>query len=389
MRKLLVISDFVAHTGFARVSESILENFNKNLFDIHVLGINYHGDYTPLQHKYKLINPNITGGDFYGYGRVNNVIETYNIEIVFIINDPWVCSEYLGIIRSKYPDIPVVLYTPVDAKNLNKRYLNNINTATHIVAYTKFAKSELIKAGVDVSISVIPHGIDTSVFYPVEDAKQRLRLEDYFIVNITDRNSLRKRIDLGFKIFSEFAKGKPNVKLYYHGSLLDVGYDIINLAEYYNIENKMILSSKNITPAVGLPQDKLNLLYSASDVGLSTTMGEGWGLTAMERMACKVPMILPKSSAYAEWAKDAAYFVDCVSDGYTNDFFHINALNTVGSVINVRGAVKALNNLYYNNKLRSDIADRGFKRVNEDRFKWNKIAAEFEAILAENLPLEV
>lgn len=42
-RRMLWVGDAVAHTGFATVTDNIVRRLLK-YWDIHVLGINYHGD---------------------------------------------------------------------------------------------------------------------------------------------------------------------------------------------------------------------------------------------------------------------------------------------------------------------------------------------------------
>lgn len=83
------------------------------------------------------------------------------------------------------------------------RVRTTIKYIFYAVAYTRFAESELQKAGLAIPTTIIPHGVDTMVFYPEakEVARDFLHMNrDWFVVNITDRNAMRKRIDLGFRI---------------------------------------------------------------------------------------------------------------------------------------------------------------------------------------------
>ena len=56
----------------------------------------------------------------------------------------------------------------------------------------------------------------------------------------------------------------------------------------------------------------LNLIYNATDVGLSTSMGEGWGFVPMEHAAAGVAQILPRHSALAEIWRGSAEFIEPV-----------------------------------------------------------------------------
>ena len=50
----------------------------------------------------------------------------------------------------------------------------------------------------------------------------------------------------------------------------------------------------------GAEKSKLNRIYNAMDVFLTTTTGEGWGLTITEAMACGVPVIAPAHTSINE-----------------------------------------------------------------------------------------
>jgi len=376
-RKLFLVSDFAVDTGFGNVAHNIANRLLPR-WDIYVLAINYYGDPTPYQKEYTLFNPALYG-DVYGYNRIKSLVEDIQPDAIMMINDPWICNLYVEALYNNTTSTvpPILVYMPVDSYNLRKTLIRSLNAVQSTVAYTDFARKELYKAGLMTPVEVIPHGIDTSVFYPVrmDEAREFLGLSnDLYIVNITDRNALRKRVDLGIEYFAEWAKDKPEtVKLYYHGALKDSGWDIIDLAEYYGIQDRLLLTAPYITAAKGITQEHMKYVYSAANVGLSTTMGEGWGLTAHERMACGVPMILPQHSAYAEWADNAAYFVAC-----TASFSNINQLNTVGRVPDKESTIDALEHMYISHTVRDGIAKKGYKRAIENRFSWDAITHAFE-----------
>jgi len=68
-KRILIISDIVAPTGFAQVMSNILLNLDKTNLEIFHLGINYRGD----PHSYNWnIYPAMLGGDPMGFGRIPN-----------------------------------------------------------------------------------------------------------------------------------------------------------------------------------------------------------------------------------------------------------------------------------------------------------------------------
>jgi glycosyltransferase involved in cell wall biosynthesis len=54
----------------------------------------------------------------------------------------------------------------------------------------------------------------------------------------------------------------------------------------------------------GAETELVNKIYNASDVYLTTTMGEGWGLTFSEAAACKIPIIAPYTTSFMEMSNN-------------------------------------------------------------------------------------
>jgi hypothetical protein len=279
--KLFIIADAAVDTGFAQVSHNIIDNLHQR-WDIDVLAINYYGDPHPIQHKARLWSPTgTTHGDVYGYSRIENLIRNIKPNVVLLIQDPWIAAEYAHILK-KITEPRKVLYTPVDAANIKKMYVDPINEAyTHIVGYTQFGISELTRSGLSLPTSVIPHGVDKSIYYPLDRTEVRkeagLSVDD-FIVQVVDRNQIRKRIDLAMHYFAEWVHttNKPDtVRFYYHGALRDEGWDIGQLAKELGIHDRLILSHEDLSPSHGFPIEAMKLVYNVADVKLSTTKGEG------------------------------------------------------------------------------------------------------------------
>lgn len=393
----LIIADAVAHTGFSTVTHGVADNL-KNNYNLHVLGINYYGD--PHEYGYR-IYPASIGGDVFGFGRTENLLQNIRPDFVLIINDPWVVKDYLPHIQrynnavlnrnaefaavGKGPvgkPAKVVAYIPIDGKNIRPEFGASLNSLDMCVAYTQFGAEQLINAGLDAPVSIIPHGIDNTVFsrIDVKTAREKIQINpngDWFIVGCVNRNQPRKRLDLAIEYFAEFAKDKPEtVKFYYHGALRDQGWDIIQLCQYYGIHDRLIITSPNITAANGVPRDMLRYIYGSFDVQLSTTAGEGWGLTNMEGMACGVPQIVPDWSALGEWCRGGAELIEC-----TSQIVHTGGINTIGGIPDRLKTVEALNKMYADAQYRADIAEKGYRLVSDPKYTWKSVAANFDTVL--------
>lgn len=51
----------------------------------------------------------------------------------------------------------------------------------------------------------------------------------------------------------------------------------------------------------GLTDEDINILFNASDVGINTAMGEGWGLCNFEAAACGIPQIVPAIGGFLDF----------------------------------------------------------------------------------------
>lgn len=145
------------------------------------------------------------------------------------------------------------------------------------------------------------------------------------------------------------------------------------LAKYLGIDDRLILSHRNLNPAHGFPLDMMKAVYSVADVKLSTTQGEGWGLTTMESMACRVAQIVPKYSALGEWTESKVIYTDIDPIPY----FSTKGVNTQAGVPTLQSTVKALELLYKDKDLRERTAQAGYELVTQKRFTWQHIAQEF------------
>src|SRR5215216_211464 len=220
--KLFIFADAGADTGFAQVTHNLIEHMHTK-WDIHVLAINYQGDPHPIQSKAKLYNPSAKfQGDFYGAKRVGQLLNEIKPDLFFMINDPWVASGYLPLLKN-YKG-PKVLYTPIDALNLKRDYIEPLNEFDVVIGYTQFAVDQMLERGLTTKHLHLPHGINTKLYKPIDRAEARQMNgfpNEWYIVNVTDRNQIRKRIDLAFYYFSEWVHktDKPeSVKIHYHGA---------------------------------------------------------------------------------------------------------------------------------------------------------------------------
>jgi glycosyltransferase involved in cell wall biosynthesis len=133
---------------------------------------------------------------------------------------------------------------------------------------------------------------------------------DAFVVGIVNANKgtapVRKAFAEQLLAFSIFAADKPDAVLYLHterfGSYGGIGIDPIIAAvglrpEQYQFVNQY----QNM---IGIPDEAMAVIYSALNVLLAPTLGEGFGITVIEAQSCGVPVIVSDFSAQPELVGD-------------------------------------------------------------------------------------
>jgi glycosyltransferase involved in cell wall biosynthesis len=390
-KRILWISDGVTPTGFGRVAHSIIKNLDSDIFQVLHLAINYWGDPHPYNH---MIFPAPIRGNIYGMDRIQE-FKSAEIDVIFILNDLWMINEYLREIKKHFnPAPPIVIYFPVDAREFDRRWYENFDIVSQAVVYTEFGyEVAKIAAPDDVDFEIIPHGIDTEMFYQMMMPKGEVKKIAYpnnpelfdqesFIVLNANRNQPRKRLDLSLKGFSIFAKDKPEtVRYYHHAGIKDVGWNIPKLAERYGIDKKLLLTSLE-EGVQKIAEARLNVIYNATDVGLNTSMGEGWGLPSMEHAITGAPQIVSDNSASRELYHDIGLLVPSIMDQV------FERVETEGTVVHPEGIAEQLQKLYDNRELYEELSQKGIEKFSKPEYNWENIANKWMEIFKRVLKID-
>lgn len=387
--KLLWVGDIVAMTGFARVTENVLERI-RDEYDIYVLGNNWWGDPTPLQKYYTMYpSSNRFQQAPFGEERIREVVETIRPDIVFTINDIWIINTQYNQIRDLKPQLgfKFVGYFPMDSYGWHGAISDTANEWDAVICYTEFGAYEALKGGIQKPIHVIPHGVTEGQFYPIDKKEARRQLgldEDLFIVFNGNRNQFRKRIDITINAFAKFAKGRPDTKLYLHMGQKDQGWDVMPLfhremARQGLDPNGRIIMTTNTASPPNVPVDLLNTIYNAVDVGVNTCKGEGWGLVNFEHGACRVAQIVPDHTSCKEIFEGYAKLIRCD---------HIDVDTNYGREMPCPSPdhlAELLAELYENREKLDAVADLCHFRCTDPQFSWDTVASKFNGVFQEVL----
>jgi D-inositol-3-phosphate glycosyltransferase len=390
--KLLWIADFAAMTGFGRVSGAILPRI-KDKYDITVLACNWHGDPVEEQKDFRMYPAsNRFQQAPFGEERIREIVEKEKPDVVFTLNDPWIASDQYRRIQDlhKQGKFKFVGYLTMDSYNWLSGIDPHIAEWDAVIAFTEFGAHEFLKAGINKPITVIPHGLDADVFYPVDKKEARKKLglkDDIFICFNGQRNQPRKRIDITIAAFAQFAVGRPDTQLYLHMGLKDQGWDAMGLfareMRKYGLDpNNRIIMTTNSPQPPNVPVEMLNTIYNVADVGINTTKGGGWELVNFEHAACRVAQVVPDHTSTKEIFEGYGELIRCD---------HIDVDPNFGREMpcpSTDHLVEILTDLYENREKLDRLAQSCYERVTEDQFKWDNISDQFDGVFQEVLQAE-
>ena len=380
--KLLWVADFAAMTGFGRVSGAVLPHL-KEKYDVVVLACNWHGDPVPEQQDFKMYPAsNRFQQAPFGEQRIREIVEREQPDIVFSLNDPWIVSAQYQQIEDlhKQDKFKFCGYLTMDSYNWIGGIHQHINNWDSLIAFTEFGAHEFLKAGIQRPVTVIPHGLDTNVFYPMDKAEARKKLglpDDLFIVLNANRNQFRKRQDITITGFSKFCVDKPDTKLYMHCGLKDQGWDLMQLfgremmKQKVDPNNRIIMTTNSPTPP-NVSTEMLNTIYNAADVSVNTCKGGGWELVNFECAACNVAQIVPDHTSTKEVFEGYGKLIRC--DHIDVDPNYAREMPCPSS----DHLAEILNELYQDRELLQEVADQCYERVTQEQFKWEVIANQFD-----------
>lgn len=307
---LLILSDSPSgQTGFSRITRDLATRIHANMQDVFRVGVLGFGGNYSRQFGFPQYHTNTADGmpvpelpavwkDFAGD----------EPGILFPIwNASWVTwlthAERLppSPIRTFLLDNPPFKkwgYFPVDGWTPNYKLHRGLyevfNRFDRVLAYTPTAAHVMSHESLDVEN--IPHGIDTRVFAPADEANARLFMAKALclkgeipgstvVIGCVATNSQRKDWPLFFATAALLVARGLSVLLWAHTDAGVRHWDMAALARIYGVEEFTYITTGNI------PDAEMAVLYSACDVTLGIGSGEGFGYPIFESIACGTPCI--------------------------------------------------------------------------------------------------
>ena len=235
----------------------------------------------------------------------------------FTLYDVWVYQ------APRFDDIPTVSWVPIDhmpAPPAVQHFLRKPNVRP--IAMSKFGQRELQRIGIDCDY--VPHAIDLSVFKPtgrvaMDEGKLMTgreimglgrNAEDKFVVGCFNANKgvnpSRKAWVENILAFAQFAIHHDDAMLFIYSDR-DAAMGGVNLGEIVRqagLRDHQVQFVHQFAHRMGIPNTAIAAMMTACDVGLLVSMGEGFGITAIEMQATGTRVILSDFSAQPELLGD-------------------------------------------------------------------------------------
>ena len=116
----------------------------------------------------------------------------------------------------------------------------------------------------------------------------------------------RKGFAEAFLAAGMFMQDHPDVWLYLHTEPTSAmsGLDLRALLAATGVPADRVAYADNYSYRMGIPKEALAAIYTASDVLLQPSRGEGFGIPSVEAQACGTPVIVSNATAQPELLGD-------------------------------------------------------------------------------------
>ena len=385
MSKVLIMGDAGVSTGFGVVTNNIGNRLVERGHEVHVLAARWQGD--PHLTKMEFWRADLEDPlDTYGKKRVVEILSRVEPDVVFILNDPHVICR-LMFANDFDPEQalrryrPVITYFTVDGDNLPEAWkvFSRHSTA---VAMSRFGQDQVPGS------EMLYHGVDTETFRPATQqrpiktssghmvfskrhAKQAIGYDpNRFLILRVDRNGWRKDFGSTWKALVPVVAEHDDIDVHFHCAGNDMAGGPMMPALF---SRDMATAERfKLSKSTKLATDDLVVLLNAADMVVSTSMGEGFGLTLAETIACGVPVVAQNISAIPEVVGPGALLIPpgpVITSPSGQDL----------RIADTEAFTKAIDLLYRDGELRAELEKQGLEHVK--RFSWDDTTDGFDGLI--------
>lgn len=244
-------------------------------------------------------------------------------------------------------DINQYIYFPL----IRPQIIKTLKKSAQIISVCQALKDMMVAGGIDQNkISVVPNGVDTEFFYPLDRkrAKNKLGISPGKKMILSVGSLIqRKGHDLTIRAVKNLVKQGYKIQL----CILGRGAEKKELEELI----KALGLADDVSLMGHVLNEKLNLWYNAADVFCLSSSREGWANVLTESLACGTPVVATNVFGASEIVRD--------------DSTGVLVKRTVRDITD--GLVKALNRQWHNNEISQKTCQR----------TWDVVAEEVDTVL--------
>lgn len=426
IRVLALADSPTCATGFAQVARNILKVLHDSgKFEIDIVGINFDGSYYDRDkfpyRIYPAMNslvPNPAYHDLFGRQTFLDKLGDGIYDLVWVLQDTFIIEPLGPKIMETIDALPGankfrwIYYFPIDAIPKKSWIDNSVLLADYPVAYTKYGYDECLKiysvdddslleekekkenevkfALLKGKLNVIYHGINSKQFYPLDltdEERMKLRVKYFgeknarkFIFMNMNRNQPRKDLFNSMRACKALLDrrrdaGKDDVYFYFHCLHKDIsGLNLLEMSKQINFVQGDEFAFPNpvqFTASQGYPIEIINEIYNAVDCVFSSSLGEGFGLSVVEGMSTKKPVIMPGNTALNEIVGNNERGLLVKSGESIRDFIVLaNDNDRVRPITDTEDLVKQMEWVIDNPDKVKAMVERAYKWVSE--LHWDK-----------------
>jgi len=215
------------------------------------------------------------------------------------------------------------------------------------------AAKELVSRYFPGKYEIVPNGVDTTFFKPVEKRPDSFPVKNCPLILFVGRGEPRKGLQVLLESFRKLLGDIPSCKLVIVGE----GHSKEKYISTYSLPKDSLF-----VPGF-LPDEEMRVFYSLADVFCAPALGgESFGLVLLEAMACGTPVVVSDIPGYRE-VVDATGGGILFKKGDAESLYH------------------ALIDVLTDEKLRVELGRRGLEGA--QGFSWSSIADRVEKIYME------
>lgn len=372
-------------TGYAKVGYEFTKRL-ANYFDVIYLGFQSSNEVKdrPFDTRIKYYDlsklaPESPGN--FGLPAIPKILEEEKPDYLMIYNDCLITSAILE--DNKNFSGKKISYLDMVVSHHDYSKINFIKENVHqIFTFTNYFREHLINEYNFESskVGVINHGLREMIIVPESRKKINLQSDIFLVLNI-NRNSHRKRLETTIRAFIEFWKKTnydPNVRLQLNCNLNQKdGLDIINfvhiMCKEYNKSFELLSNAiLNTNNPLKLSDEEIDIYYQSASVGITTSQGEGWGLTMFEMAYFGKPLISSDLPTHQEILKDYPNIEYCPVVG---EYMENTGLLGIYPYFNYLDFANKLYNNYLLFK-EGNLQDCDGTYIKE-KYNWDKIVKKF------------